>query len=165
MTGDTSSESQEIQYNFRTLDDAHLLANQLAQLCPKPESAELGLLELMINAIEHGNLGISYKDKSVLISQDQWSEEVKARLEWPENINKKVFLRMLRNKYEIRFIIQDQGQGFAWQDYLNIDPNRVLHTHGRGIAWAKTTFDYLEYQGNGNEVIASIYIIKRIESI
>jgi hypothetical protein len=45
-------------FHFQTLQEANLLANSFAHACPKPEKVILGLSELFINAVEHGNLGI-----------------------------------------------------------------------------------------------------------
>ena len=53
--------------------------------------------------------------------------------------------------------IKDEGKGFAWQDYLEMDPNRAFDTHGRGIAMARMlSLDSVEYRGSGNEVVATI---------
>src|SRR4051812_8561162 len=41
---------------FAALDEAHQLAGSLANLCPDPAAAAMGLTELLVNAIEHGNL-------------------------------------------------------------------------------------------------------------
>ena len=42
---------------FRTLDEAKNLAAYIANCFPEPERAIYGLHELLINAVEHGNLG------------------------------------------------------------------------------------------------------------
>ena len=54
------------RFEFRSLDDAHLLAGTLAGICPDPASVAMGLTELLVNAVEHGNLGISYAEKKRL---------------------------------------------------------------------------------------------------
>ena len=60
-----------------------------------------------------------------------------------------------RNDDEIRVIIEDEGNGFDWQNYMDIDPARALETHGRGIAQAnKISFDELHYNDKGNIVTA-----------
>lgn len=44
--------------------------------------------------------------------------------------------------------ITDQGEGFAWERYLEMDPSRAFDTHGRGIAMARMiSFDSVEYRG------------------
>ncbi|CAK0764037.1 hypothetical protein CCP3SC1AL1_3400001 [Gammaproteobacteria bacterium] len=40
-----------------------------------------------------------------------------------------------------------------------LDPKRAFDCHGRGIALAKLVgFDWIEYHGNGNEVLAGFMI-------
>lgn len=52
------------QYGFQTPGELNKITPILAHACPNPEEVSLALNELMLNAIEHGNLGISYKEKS-----------------------------------------------------------------------------------------------------
>lgn len=144
---------------FRTLDDAFALAVFLANACPHPERVGIGLRELFMNAIEHGNLGITYEEKSSLCENNQFILEIERRLILKEYLSKNVTVRFQRLREEIIFHIVDQGMGFDWKPYLEFDPNRAFDVHGRGIALAtKTCFDRVEYQGRGNEVIAVINI-------
>ena len=47
--------------------------------------------------------------------------------------------------------------GFDWKAYLEFSAERVFDLHGRGIAMSKAvSFDSLEYQGNGNTVVALV---------
>lgn len=61
-------------------------------------------------------------------------------------------VHLLRDADGLSLTIQDQGQGFAWQDYLEFSPERAFDLHGRGIAMASTSFDAIEYLGSGNTV-------------
>ena len=62
-----------------------------------------------------------------------------------------------RTPSEIRIHIRDQGEGFDWQRYANVDASRVFDAHGRGIAVARImSFDRVEYLGRGNEVVGVI---------
>lgn len=144
-------------FRFRDLEEGRLLANYLARACPEPERAIQGLQELLVNAVEHGNLGISYTDKGVLIMDGLWQEEVQRRLQMPEYRERYVEVHFQRQPESLRFTIQDQGKGFDWTNYLDFSPERAFDLHGRGIAMAcKMSFDHLEYQGNGNTVIATV---------
>jgi CheY-like chemotaxis protein len=145
------------QFTFRTLTEGGDLVTLLSNALPEAAKVVMGLSELMINAVEHGNLGITYDDKSRLNDQGTWVEEVERRLALPENATKTVILEFERAEGEVSFLIQDQGDGFDWQNYLEISPERAFDTHGRGIAMAKMlSFDRMEYQGNGNRVLATI---------
>ncbi len=147
------------RFTFRTLKQGRDLVTLLSSALPEASKVVMGLSELVINAIEHGNLGITYEDKSRLSATGAWEEEVERRLALPENTGKTVQLSFERAENEVHFQIQDQGEGFDWRNYLEISPDRAFDTHGRGIAIARTiSFDRLEYQGIGNRVIAVIAV-------
>jgi CheY-like chemotaxis protein/anti-sigma regulatory factor (Ser/Thr protein kinase) len=142
---------------LRTVDQARDAAALFVNACPDPESVVIGLTELLVNAVEHGNLGITYDEKSALNAAGDWDAEVRRRLALPENADKRVELRMERDEREIRFTIRDGGPGFPWQKYLEVQPQRAYDNHGRGIAIARAmSFDRVEYRGNGNEVMAVV---------
>jgi anti-sigma regulatory factor (Ser/Thr protein kinase) len=144
-------------FSFQTVEQAHDLGTLLANTCPDPTATVIGLTELLINAIEHGNLGITYEDKSRLYANGAWNEEVQRRLAMPENASKRAEVSFERDDERIRFVIRDQGKGFDWQRYIQIDPQRAFDTHGRGIAMAyRLSFSHLEYRGSGNEVVGTI---------
>ncbi|HJQ37561.1 MAG TPA: response regulator [Thermoanaerobaculia bacterium] len=144
----------------RTLEDARDVGTFLASLCPDPVNAVLGITELLINGIEHGNLGITYDEKSELHAARRWQQELERRLASPEHAAKSVDVTFERNEEEIRITIRDEGTGFDWRCYLEPDPKRVFDTHGRGIVIARRlTFDTLEYRGCGNEVVGCIAVV------
>ena len=148
-------------FTLRTLEEANNLAALIAQLCPNPKQAVLGISELLINAVEHGNLGITYDEKSTLNENDEWYAEVTRRLALPENIGKVVTLEVERTKNEVYFTIMDEGEGFDWRLYLEIHPDRVFDNHGRGIPLSRSIcFDQVEYIGKGNKVRAVISVGK-----
>jgi len=146
---------QEGIFRFRTVTQASALASLLSQACPEAERTVVGLGELLVNAVEHGNLGISYEEKTVLLSEGRWASEVDRRLDLPENREKRVEVRFHKDAERIAITIQDQGAGFEWRRFLTISPERVFHSHGRGIAMAgQLSFDHLEFHDPGNRVTA-----------
>jgi CheY-like chemotaxis protein len=153
-------------FKLRTLDEANMLATHLAKSCPEPEKRILGLSELFINAIEHGNLGITYDEKSKLNTDNNWREEVERRLALPENKMKYVEVIFERFDESIKIKITDQGKGFNWREYLDFSPERVFDNHGRGIASSKMiSLDELTYNEIGNEVTAKIHLINNTVSL
>lgn len=147
------------EFNFSSLDDARHLVDLLASMCPSPPTVMLGLTELLVNAVEHGNLGISYADKLRLRLEDGWEAEVARRLTLPEYRGRVATARIERQPDEIRFIIADQGEGFSWQNYLELDPARAFDPNGRGIAMARQiSFSSIDYQGCGNVVVARVAV-------
>lgn len=151
---------QDARFSFASLEEGSRLALFLAHACPAPESAVLGLSELLINAVEHGNLGISYGEKSRLKRNDLWEQEVERRLALPENGHKRVEVHFTREQAKIQICIRDQGKGFDWRPYLDFDPQRVFDPNGRGIAMARlSSFDALDYLDNGSTVIATLHTL------
>ena len=146
-------------YTFRTLKEADILSILLAKDCPNPSMVVHGVSELLINAVEHGNLGISYEEKTVLIENGELDAEVERRLEMQEYREKVVTLEFERKENKIHFCIKDEGDGFDCSPYLQFEPDRAFDTHGRGIAMSKElSFDSLEYNGKGNEVLATVHL-------
>ena len=147
------------QLSVRTLDEARDVGTFIASLCPDPVNAVIGITELLINGIEHGNLGITYDEKTALHTAGRWEAELERRLELAQHASQSVTVSFERNAEEIRITIRDEGAGFDWQRYLEPDPNRIFDTHGRGIVIARRlTFDTLEYRGSGNEVVGCIVV-------
>ncbi len=146
-------------FTFQTVEQARDLGMLLANTCPNPEATVIGLTELLVNAVEHGNLGITYEDKSKLYASGEWDEEVRRRLSLPENAAKHAEVSFERDGNCIRFVIRDQGPGFDWESYMQVDPDRAFDTHGRGIAMAnRLSFSRLEYRGCGNEVVGTVEV-------
>jgi len=150
---------EESIFRFRTLEDAKTLAYYIANCFPAPEKVVFGLNELLINAIEHGNLGITYAEKTKLVLSGGWMEEVERRLAAPENREKAARLTFRATKDAIAVNIKDQGKGFDWNKYVELSPDRATDPHGRGIAASRLmSFHSLEYLGAGNEVMCKVYL-------
>ena len=148
---------QAASFAFQTVEQARDLGALLANTCPDPNATVIGLTELLVNAVEHGNLGITYEEKSNLYASGGWNDEVQRRLSLAENASKRAEVSFERTDEAIRFVIRDQGNGFDWRGYMQIDPQRAFDTHGRGIAMAnRLSFSRIEYRGSGNEVVGTI---------
>jgi CheY-like chemotaxis protein/anti-sigma regulatory factor (Ser/Thr protein kinase) len=144
-------------FEISTLDEAMDLTTFLASFYPDPERVVVGISELLVNAIEHGNLAIGYEEKTQLNMDGCWRKEVDSRLLLPEFMDKRVKIFYEQDEIEVRLRIVDEGAGFEWQQYLAFDASRATDSHGRGIAMANMmSFDELEYHGSGNEVLCSI---------
>lgn len=146
-------------FHFKTYEESNRLALTLSLLFPNQQKAITGLQELFNNAIEHGNLEISYEEKTELIRNEQLSNEVERRHQLKPYRNRIVKVSFRRTNEWIEVIIKDEGNGFNFERFLEIDKNRILDPHGRGIAMARLTlFDDLTYIGNGNTVkVVSYY--------
>jgi len=148
---------EDVDLPFRTLTEARELAILLSGLCPEPERVALGLTELMVNAVEHGNLAISYAEKSELCRTNAWQSEIERRLALPEYKLRCAYVRVSRSADALQFSIRDDGAGFWWKEFLELDPARAFSPNGRGIALARElAFSHLEYQAPGNVVFARV---------
>jgi len=144
-------------FRFRTEKDALTLAATLSLICPSPRRQMLGLSELMVNAIEHGNLSIHQEEKRRLIEEGGLAEEIERRLALPEYGTRWANIEITRDEDQLTFVITDQGDGFDWSYEERESSQKLTQPLGRGIALAKTiAFDAVEYQGVGNQVIAKI---------
>jgi len=144
------------RFDLQTLSEAKNLAELLAYAFPDPACAQLGLTELLVNGVEHGNLELSYDEKSRFLEQGKLDGELARRLALPEYAHRRVRVAMERTGTELRLTIVDEGKGFDWRPYLDLEGERSDKSHGRGIAMSKAIgFDRLEYRGCDNEVVAS----------
>jgi len=156
-TGQALTCLSQAKFSFRTTDEARDIATLIAQVAPDPGRVVLGLSELTLNAIEHGNLGLTYADKSALGVGEALVAEIARRLAMPDFANRRATIELRRTPDELVFTICDEGSGFDWKNYLEMSPERAFDTHGRGIAMSRLfSFDRLEYRGKGNEVEAAV---------
>jgi DNA-binding response OmpR family regulator len=150
------------RFEFQNIDEGKMLTTLLASLFPDPSRVAIGLWELLLNAVEHGNLGISYEEKARLVEADEWHIEVRRRMALPENLSKTVTVDFERTESETRFLIQDQGKGFNWMNFMDFTPDRAFDLNGRGIHLARSlSFDRVEYNDAGNQVLAVIWATYR----
>lgn len=148
---------EEATFQFKTVSEAKKLAAAISILAEKPAKAVLGLYELMVNAVEHGNLGITYDEKTRLIQTHTLIEEIKRRQRLPENADKRVRIRLKIDTECLQVEITDMGQGFDFEPYLTFSPERMMDNHGRGIMIANGIgFRHLEYRNQGRTVLCEL---------
>lgn len=150
---------QTATFVFQSLQEARDLACTLATLCPEPERTLQGLMELFVNSVEHGNLGITYEEKSSLKKVDYWEREIEKRMKLPKNKHKVVQVDFKRVGNALNFLVEDMGEGFNFENYMQISKYRLFDNHGRGIALCNLVyFDELNYSPPGNRVEAVLYL-------
>jgi CheY-like chemotaxis protein len=111
-------------------------------------------LEFLLNAFEHGSLNISEMEKTDLLNQGKFEDEVKER----ESLcSEAIKIEVAALKREILVRITDEGKGFDYKKYLNMSDDTILERlempNGRGILVAKTFFDSIEYDNGGSSVL------------
>ena len=146
-------------FQFRSMLEARDIAALIAGGLPDSELIAVGLLELFLNSIEHGNLGISYEEKTRLNEENRWQAEIARRLALPEHRDKFVTVELTRDHHRLSLRIQDQGRGFDWRRYLDPCAERAFDNHGRGIVLASSLgFETFTYLGCGNTVAVSVLL-------
>lgn len=154
---------QKASFKFKTIEDAKTLALLISSCLPDAETKSMGLTELMVNSVEHGNLGITYAEKALLKHNNRWDEEILKRLNMRENQNKFCDLQIVYDEKANEFTIKvkDQGDGFDWQRFREFDSKRLTDPNGRGIMISQNSgFDVVRYLGNGSEFECKIKINK-----
>jgi len=139
-------------YTLKTLPEIFDLSQLLSRYFPDPEQVMTAIYELLLNAVEHGNLGLGFKAKTALVREGRWEAEITRRLSLPHYAGKQVEISVVQDADECRLTIADQGQGFHWQEYLRrvADPR---FPHGRGLIIALNAgFDRITFNDAGNIV-------------
>jgi len=153
----------EINNSLLLADEiAHRVVVNLKKFLPNNIISQLRLAtsELLINAIEHGNLGITYEDKLTRMEMDDYFDYVSQKINENNNKNKKVKVEFLINDEKFMLKITDQGKGFDHKNYTNksdASTNESFLQHGRGISLAKHIFDEITYNDKGNQVLCIKY--------
>ncbi|MCL1811913.1 MAG: cyclic nucleotide-binding domain-containing protein [Treponema sp.] len=115
---------------------------------------QLALAELIVNAIEHGNCGISYDEKTRALEEGISAIDLIAeKCKNPEVAAKKVTFNWEINQDKSFFIIKDEGKGFDVKAHLEkVAKQDEYSLHGRGIRMAASLFHELKYNATGNQV-------------
>lgn len=135
------------EYLTKYLDDRFTKREKL--------SVRLGLSELIMNAFEHGNLEISYDEKSAALQANTLSELREQRLADPRLANRHITIDFELNENGGEWVVSDQGKGFDWESIPDPNaPENLWKMNGRGLFICRRQFDALEYIGCGNRVRA-----------
>ncbi|AFG36714.1 ATP-binding protein [Spirochaeta africana] len=115
---------------------------------------QLALSELIINAVEHGNCGITYEEKTAALeSGGSVVDLVQERCQDVEIALKRVRFSWESDGTQTTFTIRDDGDGFDVAAVREKTRTQDLYSqHGRGIHMAETIADELRYNDQGNEV-------------
>ncbi len=151
-------EEETKRFRIPTGEDRYLpLINQvtlqLPSILPEEEilNLKIGIEEMIVNAVEHGNLGITFAEKAAAIEAGTLRELLAERLRG-EGAARVVTIasRLTRERFEIT--ISDEGAGFDWRALPGVEAENLLAYSGRGIFLTKIYFDELRYNERGNEV-------------
>lgn len=118
-----------------------------------------GIYEMMVNAVEHGNLEISFEEKSQALEENRLTELIRTRSNHHELAKRRVSVLCHIWPEGLRCTIRDQGPGFNASAYTDQeDPADLFEEiggslHGRGIILTRLQFDDVRFNDKGNEVV------------
>lgn len=124
------------------------------------------LMELLTNALEHGNCGISYEEKSEWLNNGGTILDlINHKLLQPEYADRKIHIEYGIGREKSTFTIKDDGEGFDWHSRMESDTPDMEEAHGRGIALSKSLVSELRYNDKGNEVSFDIQNIQNVANV
>jgi len=142
-----------LSLTFQSIDDAEHVAMVLSFALPEAERRVAGIGELLVNAVEHGNLELLSDEKQALLERGQWRAEIERRLATSPWRERSVTVTLSADDLGWQLTIEDQGNGFTQPPHTS---TTSADLRGRGIAVARAAFDSLHWEGKGNRVIARI---------
>jgi len=134
-----------------------LTKNLVKFLDPKEASIiRVAIREILLNAIEHGNLEISFDEKTKAIQDGNYFKLLTSKQNNTKYKNRKVDVEFSINEEKAVYKITDEGKGFNYKKFINQSPedmNRSMLTHGRGLTMAQNIFDEMKFNKTGNQVM------------
>jgi anti-sigma regulatory factor (Ser/Thr protein kinase) len=127
----------------------------------------IGLREIIINAIEHGNLNITFEEKSEATMQGNYLEFIFSRQQDPLYRDKRVTIEFLLNAERVAYKIADEGNGFDYKAVIQDAGSRAneeMLAHGRGLTMAYNIFDEVTFNRRGNEVLLVKHFTEKVGS-
>ncbi len=149
---------KEGMFNFSSRREAQALAAILSVTCSDPLLASIGLMELMVNAVEHGCLSIGRVRKAELVECGDLSTEMHVRSSMSIYRDMQATIQFVRRSGYVEFTITDPGEGFDYLQELEMYKENHTEKSGRGIFMATRIFSSLKYDGKGNKLIATMDI-------
>ncbi|HMX58538.1 MAG TPA: 7TM diverse intracellular signaling domain-containing protein, partial [Leptospiraceae bacterium] len=136
---------------------AHRLTRHLARYADleKASYIRLGLREILINAIEHGNLEVSFDEKTETQMGGDYVSYLQERCSLSQFKGRMVRVAYSLNTKRVIYRIEDEGKGFDFDALFarihQSQPDSDL-AHGRGILMTLNIFDTVRFVAPGNVV-------------
>ena len=121
------------------------------------------LQELLLNAVEHGNLEIFYQEKQKALADGGYEELLGQRRAHARLKHRRITIHVDYDNgtKNLVYRIADEGNGFKWRSLLNRSHNtcRADDANGRGIFLARYLFPSLTYNDQGNEAMITVPLV------
>ncbi len=119
------------------------------------------LMELLLNALEHGNCKITYDEKTAWLSRGKnMLDLIAIKSSLPEVERKKVYISYDISNERTRVSVRDDGDGFDWKERVTGELKPGLH--GMGINMATSFVSKLTYNDKGNEASFEIPNLRNV---
>lgn len=113
----------------------------------------LAIREVLTNAVEHGNLELTYEEKSRALESGSLDQVLRERAARPELGKRRITITAHRRDRQVTITVTDEGRGFDWRALPDpADTSNLLSAHGRGVLLARLSVDSLSYSPQGNQV-------------
>ncbi len=127
---------------------------------------QMALQEVLINAVEHGNLEIDYDRKTELKKRkgNYWDVVItESNQDYLKN--RKVHVSYLLDEDKVVYAVRDEGRGFDWDKYLdnasgNLGDQLLENFHGVGLHLVRNVFQ-VSFNEEGREVTLTRYFDRR----
>ena len=151
------------RFSFR-LGNSLLLTEELAtflaalsrRYVDESEATTLRIMlrEMLLNAIEHGNLGIDFDTKTTALMQESYFSLLDERRRQTPYRDRVVLIDALISADKLAFRVTDEGEGFDHRKMLaKLTDEKNETAHGRGIVMTIQEFDVVRYNEKGNSVV------------
>ena len=133
---------------------ANFLYNSSLINLEQKHRVNMAVMELLVNAIEHGNCQISFEEKQAFLAKNaDIMDLIQERVCDPQIALRRVHLAYKISPERSHLRIKDQGAGFDWRSFIKDHPPGLVDgLHGRGINIARHYLKDVVYNDVGNEV-------------
>jgi two-component system, sensor histidine kinase LadS len=160
-------ESERYTYNLNNyLTNAELLSQRLVRNLHKFADAsaisdiKIAVCETIINSIEHGNLNLSFREKTEALAAGKYFDLIRERQMDRVFSKRKINIEYSLNQERVAYKISDEGDGFNYKwifDSDPLNPDDIARAHGRGLMMVKNTFDVVKFNQKGNQILLVKY--------
>ena len=119
----------------------------------KIADVRLALYEAFANAMEHGNLGISFEEKTKAMETPSGIRSlIQRRMADPDFKDREVFVRAEYDTDSVTYTVRDEGDGFDYRRRLSQPVAKTTALHGRGLKIIEHYMDTMDWNDAGNEL-------------
>jgi len=109
--------------------------------------------EMLINAIEHGILGISFQEKETFVSHATWLNTINQRLKQRHKTTKPVIdMLAIETTTNCEITVQDSGAGYDWAKKHRTKKQgaTTYSPSGQGMRLIDAAFDAVFFDAKGS---------------